>query len=166
MEGPHTKVLSLSFQRRIIMRVMVYLHIKSGRIMVPSISKTEAGFYLDCDPVEMAEVDNALSISLAVRRTLDRGCTQVPTPGRDEFQKWVLLKNTNSKTPRELHRQCLIWSFDEDSNKGFRIEGFKNLPNGKGAEPDPAVVTVLPPGTSFEHAIEKLLGMIKTHPED
>lgn len=144
------------------MHVTVYLHIESGRIMVPSISKTEAGFYIDCEPVEMVAANDALSINQAIRRTLDRGCTVVPTPSRDAFPKWVLLKYGNAKTPRELHRQYLIWSFDESSNHEFRIEGFKNSADGKGAEPDPSSLVIMPPGTLFEHAIEKLIKMMKT----
>ena len=164
MEDP-TRVQGLPFQRRITMQVMVYLHIKSGRIMVPSTSKTEAGYYLDCEPVEVATASDLPSISQAIKRSWGRGCKAVATPHRDAFPKWVLLKHSGAKTPRELHRQCLMWSFGENSDGGFRIEGFKSLADGRGAESDSATLIVFPSGTLFEDAIEKLMEMMRLMPQ-
>ena len=85
--------------------INVYWSAKSGQVLVPTMAKTDAGFWLEVDPVEEAAISDVSSITAALQRCASRGCSAVPTPPRSAFPDWVVLKHANKRNLRDFENE-------------------------------------------------------------
>jgi hypothetical protein len=60
--------------------VAVYLHPKSGQILIPAQAKTTAGFWLQTEPTESAPLSDHRAALAALLKAIRRGNAQIPTP--------------------------------------------------------------------------------------
>jgi hypothetical protein len=57
-------------------------YLRNGTAYVPTVAQTEAGFYLDVEPVEVVPATDFQALQQAIKRSLNRGNPKVPTPSR------------------------------------------------------------------------------------
>ena len=72
--------------------MLLNLYVKHGVAYIPTVAQTEAGFFLDTEPVAVVPVDNAEALQRAVVEAIRRGNPKIPTPTRAAFPKPVVLK--------------------------------------------------------------------------
>jgi len=63
------------------------LYLRDNRIYVPTVAKTQAGFYLEIEPVAVIDADNREEIRIAIKRVLTAGNPVMATPTRMNFPK-------------------------------------------------------------------------------
>jgi hypothetical protein len=124
-------------------------------------AKTEAGYYLHIEPVEVAAITNREDFATAVRRTIERGHPLVPTPTRATgFPKPLVPKYARVKSLAAFEKSASLWSLQE-VNERFQIEQWKKRPKG-GWIPNSDRREILPPGISLQDAIGRLIGSIQS----
>ena len=92
--------------------INVYWGAKSGQVLAPTMAKTDAGFWLEVDPVEQAATSDVSSISAALQSCASRGNHSVPTPPRSAFPDWVVLKHANKKKRRDFENEYALLSIE------------------------------------------------------
>jgi hypothetical protein len=137
-----------------------HLYTRNGIAYVPTAAKTEAGYFLDIEPVEIVSVGDRSALAQAIKRTIARGHPRIPTPTRATgFPKSIMLKYANIKSLRTFERTALSWHFSK-ADECFQIEQWQRGPEG-GWVPDPAHTMRLPAGTSLDDAINRFTGLIQ-----
>lgn len=78
-------------------RSMWHVYVRKGTAFVPNVAQTEAGFFLDVEPVRVARVDDVRSLASAIEQAMVAGNPQAATPTRAAFPKPVILKPAGVK---------------------------------------------------------------------
>ena len=78
--------------------VSFYLNLKSGKILVPTMAKTKAGFWLAIEPVEHAKIMQFSSIESILHVAISRAPIMVPTPSRGDYQKSVVVSHSGARS--------------------------------------------------------------------
>src|SRR5215831_11181562 len=91
------------------------VYYRSGRFFVPVVAKTEAGYYLDIDPVAAVPGDALDALVTCVRAAIGRGNPRVPTPTRAEFPKPVVLGPAGVKSWASFERTAASWTIARDA---------------------------------------------------
>src|SRR5258708_39144334 len=131
------------------MTMLCHLYIRNGTAYVPTAAKTEAGYYLDIDPVEVTSISDAEGFARAVRQTIDRGHPTVPTPTRATgFPKPVVLRYAKVRSLTAFEKDTSYWQLHRKDD-AYQIEQWMKGPQG-GLLPDPARNERLSPGTSLD----------------
>ena len=73
-------------------RPMWHVYDRKGTAFVPNVAQTEAGFFLDVEPVRIARLDDPQSLASAIAQAMAAGNPRVPTPTRAVIPKPVILK--------------------------------------------------------------------------
>lgn len=137
-----------------------HLYILNGIAYIPTAAKTEAGYYMDIEPVEVISSSDKVAFAQSIKRTIIRGNPTVPTPTRATgFPKPVVLKYANLKSMAAFEKKASSWHLDE-KNGLFIIEQWQNRPQG-GWVPDPARTESLPMGTPIDEAVRRLVDKIQ-----
>jgi len=79
-------------------RPMWHVYLRKGTAFVPNVAQTEAGFFLDVEPVRVAKLDDLQSLASAIEHAMAAGNPRVPTPTRAAFPKPVILKPAGTKS--------------------------------------------------------------------
>ena len=66
---------------------MWHVYYRAGRFFVPVVARTDAGYYLDIDPVAAVPGDAPDALGTCVRAAIDRGNPRVPALARHEFPR-------------------------------------------------------------------------------
>jgi hypothetical protein len=131
-------------------RIHVYWGSNTGLVLIPTLAKTEAGFWLEVDPVEVAKSADDSSIAEAIQRCLSRGNASVPTPGH-EFPRWVLLKIANKKRVGDIAREYKLFSIEGGEGSEFLIRRHPVSQDGRGYVPERNAMINLGLTPSFEN---------------
>lgn len=86
---------------------------RRGKVYVPTTAQAEAGFYLTVEPVSVADESDASAVAAAVVATVARGNPVVPTPGRDDYREYVLLKHAGVKSLSTFERSARTWKLSK-----------------------------------------------------
>lgn len=78
-------------------RPMWHVYVRKDTAFVPDVARTEAGFFLDVEPVRVAKLSDLQSLASAIEQAMIAGNPQVPTPTRAAFPKPVILKPAGVK---------------------------------------------------------------------
>lgn len=69
-----------------------HVYVRKGKAFIPDVARTEAGYFLDVEPVRVANLDDLQSLASSISQAMAAGNPQVPTPTRAAFPKPVILK--------------------------------------------------------------------------
>jgi hypothetical protein len=107
---------------------------RRGKVYVPTTARTEAGFYLAIEPVLVADESDTSAVEEAVISTVERGNPVVPTPSRNDYKEYVLLKHAGVKSLSTFEKSARTWKL---SRRGvnFLIAPYRPGRHG-GAEED------------------------------
>ncbi len=133
-----------------------HLYLRNGRAYLPSVGQTEAGFYLDIEPVEVALATDAEALQRAIKEVMSRGSQRRLAP---PFPKPVVLKHAKVKSWSAFEKGALNWTIVEKSGD-YQIKRGRTRPDG-GWEDDPTRIESLPPGTAPEKIAERLASLVQ-----
>jgi hypothetical protein len=136
--------------------------LKNGIVYVPTIVKTEAGFYMRCEPVAVVPAANTDALWRAFRDVMEKGNETVPTPKRDAFPPPVLPKYAGAKNWAAFMRGASEWTINE-YNGNYDILPYRKDPEGSQAwVADNEHKTKFPAGTTPDQVIERMIKIIQT----
>ena len=92
-------------------------------VILPSNAQTEAGFFLQTEPVAVVALGDPDELRRAVLALLARGIPRVPTPSRDSFPKPVVFAYAKVKTQAALDRVARCWQIEETAS-GWTLTPF------------------------------------------
>ena len=116
--------------------INIYWGAKNGQVLVPTMAKTDAGFWLEVDPVEQAATSDVGSIAAALQRCATRGNPTVPTPPRSAFPDWVVLKHADKKNLRDFENEYALLSIEHSLGDAYLIRNHHRSKEGHGYEPE------------------------------
>jgi hypothetical protein len=126
-----------------------------GTAYIPTRAKTDAGFYGDIEPVEVAVTTDTAEFLAALRRAIARGNPIIPTVTRDRLSIPDVLRHAKVRSWRTFERDSTCWEISEQAgNWGFGR--LKRRPD-RGWEEDPSQFIVLPPNTGLDDVLAKLV---------
>jgi hypothetical protein len=132
----------------------------NGTAYVPTVARTEAGFYLSIDPVEVVSAVDTEALRNAIKQAIIRGNPKVPTPSPADFPKPVVLKYAKVKTSSAFERGCSNWTIEETDGLYQIKRGRKRA--DRGWEDDPAQIETLPPGTGIDEIAQRAAVAMKS----
>jgi len=112
------------------------LIVRKRKAYVPTMAKTEAGFYLGMEPIEVVDTADRQDVENAVMRAIATGNPVMPTPSRDNYTPDPLLKSANVKSLSTFEKSAQRWQLTKRQG-AYEIVPYKLLPN---SEPLPVAV--------------------------
>lgn len=105
-------------------------YLRKGSVYVPTVAQTEAGFYLDIEPVEVASVQDVEAVQRAIVGAIRRGNPRVPTPTRATSPKPVVLKYSDVKSWPRFERDAENWTLNDASGRYQLTPGRRRADRG------------------------------------
>jgi len=139
-------------------------YLREGKVYVPVQAKTEAGFYMDIEPVEVAAVPDTEGLRRALLATYARGNPGVPTPARNERSRPVVLRHAGVKSWARFAHNADVWQMDLRRG-ACRIIGQQRSADG-GWVDDPDQVITFPPDAGIEAVVERLVTILQAVARD
>lgn len=90
-----------------------HFYLRKGAAYVPTVAQTEAGFYMDIEPVEVVPLSNMEALQRAVKQAISRGNPRVSTPSRATFPKPVVLSHAKVKSWSTFEESASCWQIVE-----------------------------------------------------
>ncbi len=116
-----------------------------GRFVVPTVARTEAGFWLEIEPVAVLAC-NLGALASALDSAREHGNPQIPTPKRSEYGPPVVCTEVGVRGWRAFEAEAQFWRL-EWRPSGVTIAGSKRAPDG-GFEDDTDTTESLAPEVS------------------
>lgn len=143
------------------MPVKIYWNKKTGDVLVPTVAKTEAGFWIEVEPVERASLNDVSSVSAAIRNAFGRVEIVVPTPTRSAFPKPVVLRHANVDSWISFEKQYSQVSIVQDPDGHYMIEAYRRALGGIGVEVDLDRTKLFSESLSLDGVIEELISSMQ-----
>jgi len=89
---------------------MWHVYFRAGRFFVPVVARTDAGYYLDIEPVGVSAVDDAGALTALLQQVIDAGNPPVPAPLRGQFPRPVILGPAGVKSWAAFERTSVCWT--------------------------------------------------------
>lgn len=135
-------------------------YLRAGKVYVPTVAQTEAGYYLDIEPVVVVPISDAGLLKSAIVETMGRGNPVVPTPTRDAFPKPVVLSYAKVKSWSGFEKEALNWSVVCKAGE-YQIKPGRKRPD-RGWEEDTDRIETLPPGSTPEDVAGKMVSLMQS----
>lgn len=97
-----------------------HVYLRKGVIFVPTVAKTDAGFFMDIDPVTVVDSANHEGVVDAIKATISKGNPTVATPTRGTFPKPVVLPYANVKSWVTFEKNAFCWKISRNE-LGFQL---------------------------------------------
>jgi len=133
--------------------MMWELYVRKGFAYIPTMAKTEAGFYLAIEPVEVVPIEDKAALEQALAKIISRGNPRVPTPTRANFPQPVLLSHAKVKSWSTFVKSASGWSIANEKGS-FLIAPYRLVENG-GFEEDPDAREALPESTPVDSVVRR-----------
>jgi hypothetical protein len=125
------------------------------QVFVPTMARTEAGFYMGIEPVEVVDARDHTSVEQALMRVISRGNPSIPTPTRAAFPKNPLLKYAKLNSDSSFDRQTQSWKLSKHDGAYFIIP--YRLRKDRGAEEDTERGEAMPADLPLEDVVRRLI---------
>jgi hypothetical protein len=139
--------------------MLTNLYLRNGTVYVPTVAKTEAGFYLDIDPVEVVSATDIESLQRVIGTVLTKGNPTVLTPTRGAFPKAVVLKYAKVKSWSAFEKGTVLLTIVENSGTYEIRPGRKR--SDRGWEDDPTRIEFLPSGMKVNEVVQRVVALIQ-----
>jgi hypothetical protein len=135
--------------------------LKDGIVYVPTMAKTEAGFYMRREPVAVVPAANTEALRRALQDVMDRGNAIIPTPKRDAFPPPVLPKYAGVRSWSAFMRGASEWAIDERGGIYQIIRYRKDPDGGPSWVPDRKGQIDFPSGTQRDDVIDRMIAIVQ-----
>jgi hypothetical protein len=96
---------------------MWHVYFRSGQFILPVVAKTEAGFFLDVEPVRGVLLDDTAGLEKALGDVIGQGNPVRPTPCRASFPKPVVLPLAKVKTWATFEKKSVCWTVTREHER-------------------------------------------------
>lgn len=139
---------------------MVYgLYLRKGIVYLPTFAKVDAGGYMEIDPMATVPVSHTSELRNALHEAIARGNPIIPSPTRASYPEPAILKHAGVKSFAAFARGALPWMI-QDKDGTHQIIGQRIARTG-GWEDDPDQIVTLPPGSSVDDVIERMIEVLQ-----
>jgi hypothetical protein len=135
------------------------VYLRNGMAFIPTVAQTDAGFFLDVDPVGVVSATDTEALQHAIKQALGRGNPKVPAPTRAVFPKPVLLKYAKVKSWPAFEKGCLNWTIVEKDGV-YHVKQGRRRPD-RGWEDDPKRIEALPPGAGIDEVAQRVTSSVQ-----
>jgi hypothetical protein len=133
---------------------------RRGKVFIPTMARTTAGFYLAVDPVEVVNASDSDAIESAFLKTIQSGHPTVPTPSRDGFPEWVVLKYAGVKSAATFERLAKSWALSI-RGENYALTPYRPFETGGSVE-DTEQVELIPIATPLPEVVRRLVNKAKS----
>jgi hypothetical protein len=135
------------------------IYIRKGKAFIPALAKTEAGFYLEVEPVEVTDLEDRDAFAYAVARAFGRGMRHVPTPTAEDYKKPAVVASAAGYVSwSAFARGCRLFKVTQKVD-GFYL--FEERPQKGGAWlPAQTPLAVMPPESAVFEVGRRLFDLI------
>ncbi len=131
-------------------RVRCSFYLRRGTAYVPTMARTEAGYWLGVEPVDVEKVADAGALKGVLLRAINRGNPIVPTPTREHFPPDVMRRHCGMKSFSAFERTAQLWSISKNADS-YVIRPWRRSARYRGAwEEDHERETIVPATMSLE----------------
>jgi hypothetical protein len=125
-------------------------YLRNGVAFIPTEAKTEAGYWLAIEPVDVAPVANAEALHHLLLKSIGRGNPVVKTPNRQNFPQEVMRRYCGMKSLSAFERTAALWAISTRDDS-YVIYRWRRSTKHPGAwEEDRDHMTILPLTTPME----------------
>jgi hypothetical protein len=136
-----------------------HFYLRNDTAFVPTMGQTEAGFYLDIEPVEVVPAKDIQALRGAIQQAINRGNPRVSTPSRATFPKPVVLRHAKVKSWSAFEKGAMNWKvIEKDGN--YQIKPGRKHPE-RGWEDDPTQTETLLPGTTVDTVAQRVASLMQ-----
>jgi hypothetical protein len=137
-----------------------HVYLRKSIAYVPTVAQTEAGYYLDVEPVAAVPATDANAVQDAVKQAISRGNPKVPTPTRAAFPKPFVLKYAKVRSWADFERTAALWTI-------LRKDGCYQIKRGRkridaGWEDDPSQIETLPVGAGLDDVARRVFSAVQS----
>jgi hypothetical protein len=118
-------------------------------------AKTEAGFYMGIEPVEVVDVADQTGVEDALIRAVNKGNPVVPTPARDNYPEDPLPKAAGVKSLATFEKSAQSWKLSKRDG-AYLIAPYRPRKEG-GAEEDLERTEAVPTEEALESVVHRLV---------
>lgn len=136
-----------------------HVYLRKGMVYLPTVAKTEAGFYMNVEPVAKVSVSNATGLRATLTDAVAKENLIIPTPKRSAFPPPVLPKYAGVKTDREFMRGASHWAI-ERKNGNNQIFGYRVHRDGYWVQ-DATQKIDFPSDATTENVIEQMIAVLE-----
>ena len=135
------------------------LFVRRDVAYIPTSARTEAGFYLDVEPVGMAEINDTQRFREVLKAALSRGNPKIATPKREDYGKSPVLKYAKVKSWSQMERESSFWGITENQG-GYRFGPYKRRLD-RGWEEDSNRIVNIAPTSTIDEVVEQIVKTIQ-----
>jgi hypothetical protein len=135
--------------------------LKSGIVYVPTVARTEAGFYMIREPVAVVPAPNTEALRRALHDVMARGNAIIPTPKRNAYPPPVLPKYAGEKTWSAFMGGASEWKIKEKDGS-YQIIQYRENPKGDGSWVEDRDRKIeFAPGTTADNVIDRMIAILQ-----
>jgi hypothetical protein len=97
------------------------IYLRQQTVFVPTVAKTDAGYFLEIAPVVVIKSTDCQEIIEAVKNVISKGNPMIPTPSRENFPKAVILEYAKAKSWSVFVKLAFCWEIAE-SESTFQVD--------------------------------------------
>lgn len=107
---------------------LVRFYVSESQVIIPTVAKTEAGFYTDIEPVAVIDIRDAALVRESLLAILSRENPEVPTPKRQDEPGSVVLETMGLKKWQAFERKAVLYTVHQSA------ESITVYATGRGAD--------------------------------
>lgn len=120
-------------------------YLRKGTAFVPTTAKTEAGYWLAVEPVDVRKVADPEALHSMLLAAINRGNPIVPTPARHNFPRPIMERYCGLKSLSAFERTASCWAISEHDGR-FQIYEWRRSERYRGARERADETEVILPG--------------------
>ena len=132
-----------------------WFYLRKGVAYVPTIAKTEAGYWLAVEPVDVQRVDSVSALRELLLAAIARGNPVVQTPTRQNFPRNVMESYCGIKSLSAFERTATCWSISRNADS-CRVYEWRRSARYRGAWEEARDQAIyLPADTPIEEVVQR-----------
>jgi hypothetical protein len=139
--------------------MLLNFSILRGTAYIPTLAKTEAGFYQDIEPVAVAQLTDSDLLKSVLKQRLLEGNPIIPTPKPAGRVTSLMMKYSPIKSLSKFDKEAEYWRINE---KGGAYEfGPLKRRADKGWEEDPQKLRKVPLRSTLDEVVEQVVKSVQ-----
>jgi hypothetical protein len=124
-------------------------YLRKGTAFVPTHAKTQAGYWLAVEPVDVRKVESPEALQSILLAAIRQGNPVVSKPTRDNFPRPVMERYCGLKSLSAFERTATHWAISQHDGQ-FHIYEWRRSERQRGREKADETEVILPGGTPIE----------------
>ncbi len=141
--------------------MLVSCTLRKGKVYLPTVAKTTAGFYMKREPVTVVAAADTNELRRALQEVMAKGNALIPTPKRNAFPPPVLPKYAGEKTWAAFMQGASEWDIYQ-KNETYQITPYRKDPEGgRSLVADADHRIIFPPKAPVGEVIDRMIAIIQ-----